>query len=88
MQEDAKRWNQECRWLKGTDTRQLWDRALTQQGRKRSCWQILRERQKVVAGQVMGRAAGKEVVPVGMLEKRWGQLSDEIKEKKGFIVAA
>lgn len=45
-------WNQECRW-RGTDTRQLWDRALTQQRRKRSCWQILRERQKAVAGHGM-----------------------------------
>lgn len=38
-----------------------------------------------MAGQGMGRAAGNEVVPVGMLEKTWGQLSLEIKEKKGVI---
>lgn len=33
----------------------------------------------------MGRAAGNEMVPVRVLEKRWGQWSSGIKEKKGFI---
>uniref|UniRef100_A0A8D2QFN7 Zinc finger MYND-type containing 19 n=1 Tax=Zonotrichia albicollis TaxID=44394 RepID=A0A8D2QFN7_ZONAL len=32
------------------------------------------ERQKAVAGQGMGRAAGKEVAPVGMLEKSWARM--------------
>lgn len=35
----------------------------------------------------MGRAAGDEMVPEGMLEKRWGQLSSESKEKRGLSVA-
>lgn len=32
-----------------------------------------------------GRAAGNEMVPVKMLEKRRGQLSNEIKEKMGLV---
>lgn len=48
------------------------DRALTQQEGKKSCWQIWRERQKAVAGQGMGRAAGKEVVPVGCWKRDGG----------------
>lgn len=84
MQEDAW-WNQECRWLKGTRHQAALAQGSDLAGGKRSSWQILKKRQKAMAGQGMGRAAGNEVVPVGMLEKMWGQLSLEIKEKKGVI---